>query len=61
MDLLCICSEEWCYCTNIVRVPEAEPIWPTPEVACDNCTSGNHVTSDEMFNVKVAEYLVAHG
>jgi len=30
----CICSEEWCWCTNRVG---------TPEEACPTCASGTHV------------------
>lgn len=66
MDLLCICSEEWCYCTATIRVDlaslDATAHGTPPEVACDDCANGRHVmTNDSRFAEKVAEHLVAHG
>jgi hypothetical protein len=47
--LLCICDEEWCFCSNQVFVddedPRREQAWPAaPEVACEECKKGIHVT-----------------
>lgn len=57
MDLLCICDEEWCYCTNRVHVDE--PTYPAPEIACDDCANGRHVLdNDSRFGQKVAEFIV---
>lgn len=44
--LLCICSEEWCYCTNLVLIDDEDPRaqqYPPPEIACKECERGNHV------------------
>ena len=43
--LLCICDEEWCFCSNMVFVNDEavyEGPFP-PEIACADCKAGKHV------------------
>ena len=44
--LLCICDEEWCYCTNRIILDDFDPragLYPPPEIACEDCKAGRHV------------------
>lgn len=48
MELLCVCDEEMCFCTNKViatidvdqQIPGA--VMRAPEIACDQCKAGDH-------------------
>ena len=49
MKLLCVCDEEWCWCSNLIEVEYArilESVRTTgspPDVSCEECRAGNHI------------------
>jgi hypothetical protein len=43
MQLLCVCEEEWCYCTNLVDADVDLESGRVPDIACPECADGHHV------------------
>jgi hypothetical protein len=48
VDLYCVCSEERCYCVNLVHVDDPEVLEAVAamrdyEIACPECAAGHHV------------------
>lgn len=51
----CICSEEMCFCSELIDLPVT---LPPPDIACDECERGFHVWGPgEERDYSGAEYI----